>query len=106
MFFLRLIWAVVHAVFANRADLVAENLALRQQLNVLRRKVGRPRLQEASRMTTANGRRSVLKVLTSRKISDDRVPAYYAFSPTRHPGSVTTMAIHRSVALPPTGLLG
>ncbi len=28
MFLLRLIWAVVHALFAKRADLVAENLAL------------------------------------------------------------------------------
>ena len=26
MFLLRLIWAVVHALFAKRADLVAENL--------------------------------------------------------------------------------
>ncbi len=34
MFLLRLIWAVVHARFAMRADLVAENLALRQQLIV------------------------------------------------------------------------
>ncbi len=34
MFLLRLIWAVVHALFAKRADLVAENLALRQQLIV------------------------------------------------------------------------
>jgi len=41
MSLLRLIWAVVHALFAKKADLVAENLALRQQLNVLRRKVGR-----------------------------------------------------------------
>ncbi len=32
MVLLRLIWAVVHALFANRTDLVAENLALRQQL--------------------------------------------------------------------------
>ena len=47
MFLLRLIWAVVHALFANRADLVAENLALRQQLIVLQRKVGRPRLVKA-----------------------------------------------------------
>ncbi len=28
MFLLRLIWAVVHALIAKRADLVAENLAL------------------------------------------------------------------------------
>ena len=28
MFPLRLIWVVVRALFANRADLVAENLAL------------------------------------------------------------------------------
>ncbi len=32
MFLLRLIWAVVRALFAKRADLVVENLALRQQL--------------------------------------------------------------------------
>ena len=42
MFLLRLLWAVVHALFAKKADLVAENLALRQQLIVFRRKVGRP----------------------------------------------------------------
>ncbi len=41
MFLLRLIWAVVHALFAKRADLVAENLALRQQLIVLHRKTKR-----------------------------------------------------------------
>ena len=35
MFPLRLIWAVVQALFANRANLVAENVALRQQLIVL-----------------------------------------------------------------------
>ena len=32
MFLLRLIWADVRALFAKRADLVVENLALRQQL--------------------------------------------------------------------------
>ena len=45
MFLLRLVWAVTHEPFAKRAGLVAENLALRQELNVLRRKGGRPRLR-------------------------------------------------------------
>ena len=35
MFLLRLIWAVIRALFAKRTDLVAENLALRQQLIVV-----------------------------------------------------------------------
>ena len=50
MFLLRLAWAVVHALFAKKADLVAENLALRQQLIVFRRKVGRPRLGRRDRI--------------------------------------------------------
>ena len=50
MFPLRLVWAVVHALFAKKADLVAENLALRQQLIVFRRKVGRPRLRRRDRI--------------------------------------------------------
>jgi len=50
MFLLRLIRAVIRALFANRADLVAENLALRQQLNVLRRNVRRPRLRLEDRV--------------------------------------------------------
>ena len=50
MFLLRLIWAVVHALFAKRADLVAENLALRQQLVVLHRKTTRPRLKTKDRV--------------------------------------------------------
>ena len=49
MFLLRLIWAVVHALFARRADLVAEILALRQQLIVFRRKVRRPKLRRRDR---------------------------------------------------------
>ncbi len=32
MFLLRLIWAVVRAPFARRADLIVETVALRQQL--------------------------------------------------------------------------
>ena len=50
MFLLRLIRAVTRALLANRADLVAENLALRQQLNVLRRNVRRPRLRNVDRV--------------------------------------------------------
>ncbi len=37
MFLLRLVWAVVRALFVRRADLVAENLA-RQQIIVFHRK--------------------------------------------------------------------
>jgi hypothetical protein len=50
MFLLRLVWAVVRALFARNADLVAENLALRQQLIVFRRKVGRPKLRRRDRI--------------------------------------------------------
>jgi transposase InsO family protein len=50
MFLLRLIWAVVRVLFAKRADLVAENLALRQQLIVLRRRTKRPRLKNNDRV--------------------------------------------------------
>jgi len=50
MFVLRLIWAFVHALFARKADLVAENLALRQQLIVLHRKTRRPRLKPQDRV--------------------------------------------------------
>jgi len=42
MLALRAIAAVFRAIFTTRADLMVENLALRQQLNVLRRKSGRP----------------------------------------------------------------
>ena len=50
MFLLRLVWAVVHALFAKKADLVAENLAFRQQLIVLHRKSRRPRLKTKDRV--------------------------------------------------------
>jgi transposase InsO family protein len=49
MFTLRLIWAVVRAASVNRADLVAENLALRQQLIVFQRRARRPRLKTKDR---------------------------------------------------------
>ncbi len=50
MFLLRLVWAVVRALFVRRADLVAGNLALRQQLIVLHRKAKRPRLRMKDRV--------------------------------------------------------
>jgi len=50
MFLLWLIWAVVRALFAKRTDLVAENLALRQQLIVLHRRSKRPRLKTRDRV--------------------------------------------------------
>ncbi len=43
MCLLRLVWAVVRALFVKRADLVAENLVLRQQIIVFNRKAKRPR---------------------------------------------------------------
>jgi hypothetical protein len=50
MLLLRVIWAVVRALFSKKADLVAENLALRQQLIVLGRKTKRPRLLQRDRL--------------------------------------------------------
>ncbi len=53
MFLLRLIWVLVRALFTKRADLVAENLALRQQLIVLHRKF-ESRFPLHTNNTTAN----------------------------------------------------
>ena len=50
MLFLRFIWAVVRAFFSKKADLIAENLALRQQLIVFRRGARRPRLRKPNRI--------------------------------------------------------
>ncbi len=50
MLLLRVIWAVGRALFSKKADLVAENLALRQQLVVLRRRTKRPRLHQRDRV--------------------------------------------------------
>ena len=50
MFLLRLVWAFVHALLAKKTDLVAENLALRQQLIILHRKSSRPRLKTTDRV--------------------------------------------------------
>ena len=45
-----MIRAIFKAIFKSRASLVAENLALRQQLAVLQRKVKRPRLRNSDRL--------------------------------------------------------
>jgi hypothetical protein len=66
MLFLRLIWAVAHTLFAKIADLVAENLALRQQLIVLHRKTRRPRLK-------TKGWRESLIVVETRVVDLDLV---------------------------------
>ena len=50
MLLLRITWAVVRALFSKKADLVAENLALRQQLVILRRRTKRPRLLQGDRV--------------------------------------------------------
>ncbi|MCP3998736.1 MAG: transposase family protein [bacterium] len=50
MFLLRIVWSVVRCLAARKADLVAENLALRQQLIVLDRKTRRPRLRTKDRV--------------------------------------------------------
>ena len=44
------LWNLVRMLFAGRATLVAENLALRQQLAVLHRNAGRPRLRRRDRI--------------------------------------------------------
>jgi hypothetical protein len=50
MLVLRAIVAVFRAVFTTRAGLMVENLALRQQINVLRRRTRRPKLQRQDRV--------------------------------------------------------
>jgi len=49
MTFVRHLLALVRALAADRARLVLENVALRQQLNVLRRNAKRPRLEDSDR---------------------------------------------------------
>ena len=46
----RAVWLFVRGLLACRAVLVAENLALRQQLSVLQRSVKRPKLQKKDRI--------------------------------------------------------
>ena len=47
---MQMIFALVRNLFANRADLAIENLALRQQLAVLKRNRPRPRLDDMDRL--------------------------------------------------------
>ena len=46
---MQMMFALLRTLFANRADLAAENLALRQQLAILNRKSQRPRLNDIDR---------------------------------------------------------
>jgi hypothetical protein len=50
MLVLRAIVAVLRAVFTTRAGLRVENLSLRQQINVLRRRMRQPKLQSQDRI--------------------------------------------------------
>ena len=45
-----LLWTLLRALLLRHATLIAENLALRQQLAVLRRSVRRPRLRRRDRL--------------------------------------------------------
>ena len=47
---IRIVLIVVRGVFRDRAELAAENLALRQQLAVLQRQSKRPRLRRRDRI--------------------------------------------------------
>jgi hypothetical protein len=47
---LMFIWFLIRGLVANRATLAVENLALRQQLAVLRRSVRRPKLRRRDRL--------------------------------------------------------
>ncbi len=64
-----IIRAIFKVIFTDRASLVAENLALRQQLAVLQRKAKRPRLRNSDRIFWAwlsrlwNGWRSTLLIV-------------------------------------------
>ena len=46
---MRMLVTVVHTLFADRADLAIENLALRQQVAALKRKRPRPQLDDLDR---------------------------------------------------------
>ena len=46
----KVIWLLIRAMFRNRTDLAAENLALRQQLAILKQKTKLPRLRPRDRV--------------------------------------------------------
>jgi len=46
----QIVWLFVRGLFAGRAALAAENLALRHQLIVLRRSIKRPKLRKRDRI--------------------------------------------------------
>ncbi len=50
---LRVLFALIRNILADRAELVTENLALRQQLAILEHKSKRPRLRKRDRIFRA-----------------------------------------------------
>ena len=49
----RMVWVFLRGMLADRTALMAENMALRQQINVLQRSVKRPKLRKRDRVLWA-----------------------------------------------------
>ncbi len=100
------------AIFASRADLVSENLALRQQLAVLQRKNPRPRLLVIDRLLWLALRRgwprweealAIVQLATVMRWHREGFRRYWRWTSRRHAGRPSTTAdiralIHRMAA--------
>ena len=108
MLTLRAIVTVFRAVFTTRADLMVENLALRQQLNFLRRRVGRPRPGRRDRVFWLwmarcwDGWRHTLVVKPEAVVADLMTPAT---NPWRRPDRVHAYR-ERRADRSPAGMIG
>ena len=90
-----IIRAIFRIIFRDRSSLIAENMALRQQLAVLQRKVGRPKLRSSDRIFWAwlsrlwNGWRSTLLIVqpeTVVKWHRQGFKLYWRFKSRKRPG--------------------
>ena len=90
-----IIKAIFRVIFRDRSSLMAENLALRQQLAVLQRKVGRPRLKSSDRIFWAwlsrlwNGWRSTLLIVQPQTVvawHRQGFKLYWRFKSGKRPG--------------------